>query len=233
MALHIRPGLRTRILVLALLMTLPIWAGACAESADSSSSDFAATATTGKVATSRAVAVQGTIEATVEGERITWYSVSGQSGGAPYSSSSWLEITDTERLVAIGGFATDDPPLESFEWSDSGMPTSYGSYEGSVFAIAIDLRGERSEFSVSLPDPEGRNQLSYQPRAALENVMANTLMMSTGTLSVTEVAISDGIARASGTFSGTFQSMEGDRSMEVTNGVFEVAGIPNVEAIRR
>lgn len=233
MAFHSRPAVRTRMPALVLLILSPFWAVACTGSTDGADSGSTETAATKPVAATQAVELQGTIEATVDGERITWYSVSGQSGGAPYSSSTWMPFSDSERIVAIGGFATDDPPIESFEWSDAGMPESYGTYEGSVFALAIDLSGDRTDFSVTFPDPDGRNHLSYQPRATLENVMANTLMMSSGTLSVTDIAISGDLARASGTFSGTFRSMEGDQSVEITDGVFDVEGIPNVDAISR
>lgn len=181
----------------------------------------------------RQLAVQGTIEATVDGRRITWYSVSGESGGRSYSSSSWMELSNGVRVVAVGGFATDDPPLESFEWDASGMPASYGDYDGPIIGIAIQLAGQESSFTLSFPDADGITAMTYQPTATLQNVMATTFMVSEGTLSVSSIEVSGGLANARGTFSGTFRTMQGDGSVEITDGAFDLEGIPSVETIRR
>jgi hypothetical protein len=192
-----------------------------------------AAASNGAATTIARASVQGTIEATVDGRRITWYSVSGESGGRPYSSSSWMELSSGVRVVAVGGFATDEPPLESFEWDASGMPASYGDYDGSIIGIAIQLAGQESSSTVSFPDAGGITAMTYQPTATLQNVMATTFMVSEGTLSVSSIEVSGGLASARGTFSGTFRTMQGDGVVEITDGVFDLEGIPSVESIRR
>lgn len=183
--------------------------------------------------TARRLDVQGTIAATVDGRRITWYSVFGESGGRPYSSSSWMELPSGARMVGVGGFSTDEPPLESFEWDPSGMPTSYGTYDGPIIAVAIQLPAEGNSFTVTFPDVSGITALAYQPTASLENVMATTFVASEGTLSVSNVEVSGGLARAEGTFSGTFRAMQGGGSVVMTDGTFDVEGIPSLETIRR
>lgn len=177
--------------------------------------------------------VQGTIQATVDGRRMTWYSVSGESGGRPYSSSSWREMPGGVRMLGVGGFSTEEPPLESFEWNASGMPASYGTYDGSVIAIAIQLPADGTSLTATFPDAGALTSVSYQPTATLEDVMASTFMVSEGVLSVSNVVISGGLAGAQGTSSGTFQTLAGGRSVEITDGIFDVEGIPSFETIRR
>ena len=186
-----------------------------------------------RAAPSRITDVQGTIQATVDGRPMTWYSVFGESDGKPYSSSMWMEQPDAGRMLAVGGFSTEDPPLDTFEWDDTGLPASYGTYDASVIAIAIQLPANQSGFTVTFPDGGGSNNLSYQPKATLQDVLASTFMMAEGTLSVSDVEISDGLGRVEGTFSGTFQTMTGDREVEITDGEFDVEGIPGFETLGR
>jgi hypothetical protein len=183
--------------------------------------------------TPRRIEVQGTIEATVDGRRMTWYSVSGESGGRAYSSSSWFELPSGVRVVGVGGFSTDEPPLESFEWDASGAPASYGTYDGPVIALAIQLPAEGGGFTVSFPNAGGITAMSYQPTATFENVLSSSYMASEGTLSVNDVEISAGLASAQGRFSGTFRTLGGDQKAVITDGEFHVEGIPNVKTIRR
>lgn len=176
--------------------------------------------------------VQGTIEATIGGERMTFYSISGASGGRPYSSSTWMEMPSGGRMVAMGGFATPEPPLDAFQWDADGMPSSYGSYDGPVFGIGIPVSGEETSFTITFPGGGAGAILSYQPTASLEDVMGTTYMMQTGTVSVTDIGVSGGVAHATGTFAGTFRLMAGEGSVEITDGSFSVEGVPGIEALR-
>lgn len=177
--------------------------------------------------------VHGTIEAKVDGRPMTWYSVSGESGGKPYSSSSWMETGGTARMIALGGFSVEDPPLETFEWGASGVPVSYGAFDGSVFGMVIDLPADRSSFTVTFPSDGGRTMLSYQPTATFQNVISGTFMVEEGTLTVTEIEVSGGVARMRGTFSGAFRTMSGDGGVEISDGTFDIQAIPNGESLRR
>ena len=56
--------------------------------------------------------------------------------------------------------------------------------------------------------------------------------MSSGTVTLEEASLEGGKARFRGTFSGTLEAMGGGEPIEVTDGCFDVRGIPSSEAIQ-
>lgn len=174
----------------------------------------------------------GTITADVNGEPHTWYVVTGESGGRPYGSAAWVEMAPGRRMVTVGGFDTPDPPLETFTRDARGTPTSYGDYDGSLLAVVVEIPESGTSVSVTLPGQPQMSGVSYQPRASLQNVTATTQMMYQGTLDVSRVEIVDGLAVVEGTFRGAFRSMTGSEHVRITNGRFEIEGIPPIEALR-
>ncbi|MGD2067814.1 MAG: hypothetical protein PVI57_03950 [Gemmatimonadota bacterium] len=197
---------------------------------------LAAVATLAATPHERPARVLGTIEATVDGEAHTWYVVEGESGGKPYASGVWMSPTDGKRTVSAGGYDTDDPPLDSFEWSEQGFPLSFGDYEGSTFNVMVRVPEGSSSLEVALTGAEGGFEalVSWQPVATLENPLESTWVMTSGTLRVTEVAVEDGRARMEGTFSGTLGRMDGQgTTREVSGGRFRISGLPSADEIRR
>lgn len=174
------------------------------------------------------VARVGTFEATIDGERHTWYSVSGTSGERPYDSSAWLELPGGESLITAGGFDTPTPPMTTFEWGENGMPTSFGDYRGSTVGVAISSGDGTAPFSVEFPDGAAQSLVSFQPVADLEMMMQTSFLLQDGTLQVTVFEISDGLAHVQGTFSGTFSTLSGAESVEITDGSFDVREIPGL-----
>ena len=76
----------------------------------------------------------GTIRGTLNGEERTWYVVEGSSQAKPYSSATWYEIGG-ERIVAVGGYDTEAPPLDTFEFDMATGAASFGDYQGSVLVL--------------------------------------------------------------------------------------------------
>ncbi len=169
----------------------------------------------------------GTIEATVDGEALTWYVVSGTLDGQPYASGMWMGEAG-ERVIVAGGFDTPNPPLDTFERDANGMPVSYGDYQGPV--MTINLSEAVGPASLRFPsDQIGSGAgASYQRRATLENIIDATYWLAEGVMDVTSLAIEDGSARMEGTFSGTFSSTGTGESVRVTDGRFAIRGLPNV-----
>lgn len=197
---------------------------------------LAAVATLAATPHERPATVLGTIEATVDGEAHTWYVVEGESGGKPYASGVWMGPTDEGRTVSAGGYDTDDPPLDSFEWSAQGFPLSFGDYQGSTFNVMVKVPEGSSSLEVELTGASGDFEalVSWQPVATLENPMESTWVMTAGTLRVSDVAIEDGRARMEGTFSGTLGRMDGQGpTVQVADGRFRISGLPNLDEIRR
>ena len=180
-----------------------------------------------------AVARLGTFEATVNGERRTWFSVSGTSAERPYDSSAWLALPGGEALITAGGFDTPSPPMDTFQWGDNGMPTSFGDYRGSTLGIAVSTGDGTAPFSIEFPDAGVQSLISYQPVADLATMVETSFMLQEGALHVSVAEISDGVARLEGTFSGTFRTLVGEETVEITDGAFQVREIPGLTTLVR
>ncbi len=183
--------------------------------------------------TSPAPKVLGTIRATLDGAARTWYVVSGTSRGRPYASGAWQDNANGRRTISIGGFDTATPPLDTFEWDEDGMPRSYGDYHGSALTLTLMLAAgsEVKPFRLVFP-PERSPALMYASRATLDS-LDTTFKIETGTVDVTAVSVADGTASAAGTFSGTLTGLVRSGAVVVSNGAFDVSGLPRLDALRR
>lgn len=176
--------------------------------------------------------VIGTIEATVDGEAMTWYVVTGTVGGGAYSSGVWVG-EEGERQVVAGGFDTDDPPLDTFETNASGLAASYGSYDGSVMAFFVTEAAGTAPVTLTFPEAEGTAGVYFQRRASLDDMVNSVLWLSEGTLELSRFSFEGGAARVEGTFSGTFTSMGTGGTVRVTDGRFAVGDIPSSDIMGR
>jgi hypothetical protein len=176
------------------------------------------------------VKVLGTIGATVDGAARTWYVVSGVSGGRPYASGVWQEIDSGRRRIILGGYETATPPLDTFEWTKGGMPRSYGTYKGSTLGLMVEVAAAPAPFRATLPGSEA--SIIYASPAKLD-AMDTTFLSREGVIDVTAVSITGELAGMAGTFSGTLARMVGDGTTRITEGTFDVKGMPDISTIMR
>lgn len=173
----------------------------------------------------------GTLRATIDGTARTWHVVSGTSQGRRYASGVWIDVTPDRKVVAIGGFDTATPPLDSFTWGPNNMPTSYGDYAGSTLLINLNIQGAPAPFRLLFP-PEPTPAVMYSTKATL-NSLDTTFAIEKGTVDVTAISVAGGLVSATGTFSGTLARMTGEGTVEVTDGSFNVSGIPDAKTMQR
>lgn len=184
----------------------------------------------GLLAVAPADEVLGTIEATVDGRLMTWYVVSGSVRGAPYASAAWYRPDDESVLIAIGGFDTRTPPLETFETGQNGATVSYGEYGGSVMSLLFETGPDPAAFRHALPG-DGMTSFVYMAEASMSDV-SGMFIPESGAVHVTVLELSDGKIRAEGTFSGRLGNPGGEgRFVEVTGGRFSVRGVPHMDEI--
>lgn len=218
------PGVVTPFLVLLLG---PALAG-CGGSGDAGNADSADVRTEETAVSDESsgdVEVLGTIEAEVDGEARTWYVVEGTVRGEPYASGMFMS-SGGSRLVTLGGFDTDDPPLDSFQTDVSAGNISLGDYEGSAINLSVDIPNGQTSLQHELSGMSGTSAIVYMPVATTEDVMSNALFAQSGTIRVDEAQFDEASGSLRGTFSGELSLVDGSRSATVTNGRFSVEGIP-------
>ncbi len=220
-----RPATRglAPIFLLLLAPTLAGCGGAGAGNADSGDGQTERTAT--EAASSGDTKVLGTIEADVDGETRTWYVVEGTVRGEPYASGMF-NSGGGSRLVTLGGFDTDDPPLDSFETDLAAGNISLGDYEGSALNISVDIPDDQASLQVELSEMSGTSAIAYMPVATTEDVMSSALFAQSGSIRVEDAEFDETRGSLRGTFSGELSLVDGSRSATITNGRFSVEGIP-------
>jgi hypothetical protein len=181
------------------------------------------------VVESRGRAVLGTIQATVDGARMEFYIVAGETGGEPYASAAWHEPREGRVVAAIGGLDTPTPPLETFMRGAAGT-MSFGSYHGPVLSLALDLSGDPRPFTVELPSDDNASTVIFMPEATVDDLDL-MFLLEVGVVSVSEVSLVSGHLRAVGTFSGTVRSMGSGETVEIADGRFSFEGAPNMSEI--
>lgn len=177
---------------------------------------------------SRRTEILGTVQATVDGQAMTWFVVSGSVGGDPYASAAWVGEEPGERQIVAGGFDTMDPPLHTFQRNVSGMSFSFGEYRGSLMSLFITEAAGPAPLTLTFPAAEGDAGVYFQRRADLDDVMNTTFWLVEGTLELSAFAFYGELARVVGTFSGTFRSEGTGETVRVTGGRFDVTDIPGV-----
>lgn len=182
----------------------------------------------------------GTIEARLDGEARTWYVVTGDTRDPKRSAGSWYEPGPGERLIAIAGFDTETPPLQSFTRDASGRWTSYGDYDGSLFTMIFNVGPDPQPRRETFP-PKGQHTIVYvahagkldlsKPGVDIAGMLAAMHDLQTGTLNVTAIRFDGDRASLEGTFSGTLEAPSGDR-ITVTDGRFQARNLPKLDVTR-
>jgi hypothetical protein len=172
--------------------------------------------------------VLGTIEATIDGEARTWYVVEGTARTGAYASAAWIDAGDDGRIVSIGGYDDERPPIETFEADMQSGSLSFGDYDGSAFVVSVTVSGDGGPFSVELGGSSNA-MVAYMPQASAD--MSGMYTSASGALDVTSSSFDAETSRVSGTFSGTLRQMQGDGEIPIENGRFDVDGIPAVETL--
>lgn len=172
--------------------------------------------------------VLGTIEATLDGEARTWYVVEGTARTGAYASAAWIDAGDGGRVVSIGGYDDERPPIGSFEADMQAGGLSFGDYDGSTFVLSVPVSGDGGTLTVDL-DGSSSAMLAYMPQASPD--MSGMYTSISGALDVTSSSFDAETSRLSGTFSGTLRQMQGDGEMRIENGRFDVGRIPAVETL--
>jgi hypothetical protein len=169
--------------------------------------------------------VLGTIHATVDGVQRTWYVVDGEARGKPYASAMWFERAGV-RVISVGGFDSDHPPIESFRFDVAAGDVSFGSYSGSTMQVLISIAAGERTARVEVPVPRGRQAaVAYMPVAG-GDMLTGTFSMTGGTIAVTDVQFVGNAASVRGTFQGTLQTVDESARVEIVDGRFEASGIP-------
>lgn len=179
---------------------------------------------------SSGIEVLGTIQATVDGESRTWYVVNGETGNGRYASALWMEWDEGERMVTVGGYDTDDPPIDTFESDLATGSLSFGDYDGSAIVLSFPAASDESSLSVALPDSEGDTTLAYMPVATTE--LAGIYLAEGGSLEVRNVSFDGATVRLEGRFEGVFRTVEGDGPIRIEDGRFEVANVPAADELQ-
>lgn len=231
--LHPRPTF-TILAMLAILAIVPACSDRTADAAGSSSTSDSSTqaaeaGTTRSPVPGRSL---GTIEATLDGEARVWHVVEGQASDGPYASGVWLEAEETV-IVSLGGLDSADPPIETFSRGGAGGEgMSMGDYEGSSFSLQVQLPPDATSATFELPADEGQVAIVFAPVFDVEDFFSGTLTLVSGTITVESVARDGDEMEVSGTFEGTLQAQGSDASTSLTDGRFEVAGLPEASTVQ-
>lgn len=173
------------------------------------------------------IEVLGTIRATVDGAARTWYVVDGQAKRGRYASAVWHAPEEDERMLNVGAYDTERPPLHTFDVEADDR--SFGEYEGSTIGIIFSVPNGAGSLSADLADPGAEAALLYMPVATFE--MSGVYFADEGSLEVSELSFEDGKARLTGRFEGLLLTPEGAGPIRIEDGRLEVAGIPSSEEL--
>ena len=163
----------------------------------------------------------GTIRASFDGEPRQWYVVSGVANGRTAPGAFWMQLAD-ERMAVVGGFDTEDIDFSTFE-TQNGMPSSMGSYTGSVMSITFSFQPGQAEASFTAGDL-GANVI-YVDDVSGGMTPDHMYSLSEGGFDVTRIRTEGGACSIAGTFAGELEPVrEGAASIQVSDGTFEVDG---------
>lgn len=177
-------------------------------------------------------AVLGTIHATLDGTKRTWYVVTGEAHSNPYASAMWLDSRRAgARRISIGGLDSDHPPIESFTVDLEAGDVSFGPHTGSTLQVLVSVADSERTAHVNLPaDHTPWFTVIYLPTVG-GDMLSHTYSMTSGSIDVTDVHFDGGTASVRGTFHGTLQKMDGSARVQVEDREFEVSGIPSREQL--
>ncbi len=170
--------------------------------------------------------IVGTAEATVDGEQMTWYMLSGELDGAPQASSTWQKTSDGQYLLMLGGFDTPDVPFERLDMNNS--LADFGEYIGSMFILTAFYDPATEALATESLTGDLTSLILIPDLSQFEGGGANGMfVMSGGNVEVTSInETADGFFELEGTFSGELMALDasGD-TLSVENGRFSVSNI--------
>jgi hypothetical protein len=234
------PPAARRFAVLALIGTVPLAGAGCADGeAGTPRTGIASASASAPGAASYASAPLesvparslGTIEAVLDGEPRVWHVVRGEASDGPYASGVWFQLPDGPVAVVLGGFDSPDPPIETFSRGGGGAQASVGDYRGSSLSLQVQLSAEAGPAGFALPADEGRAMVVFTPVFDAED-MSGLRAMASGEVEVLEASRTGEEMSLRGTFSGRLEPMGAGEPVTVTEGRFEVRGIPSAESIQ-
>lgn len=162
----------------------------------------------------------GTLRATVDGEQRTWYALQATVDGQREPSVMWMDGGDGARSVVVGGYDRVDVPFDTFRRDpESGLVTSFGDFEGGVLVLNFDVPAGADaplEFS-----PEGSDDPSVVLVPSVTDYGA-MFALESGSIRLETLDFERG--RFTGTFEAELATMDGSRTVRITDGTFEVEG---------
>jgi hypothetical protein len=161
--------------------------------------------------------VVGTVEATIGGIDGNWYVIaSGSSPEDEKMTSMWMDRGSGIGLAMISGFESQTVTFRKRAEGAGLEPIS-----GTVLAISFLFSRNETERTIVFPTgPSDPSTVVFQPEAGnYQNLFA----LEEGEMLVSKIETVDpGVFRFEGTFSGRLFPLQGDDSVEVTNGVFVI-----------
>ncbi len=162
-----------------------------------------------------------------------------------------MEGSDDQVVVSLSGLDSESPPIHTFDVDLEAGEMSLGEYRGSSFSVTVPVALEGSSVEggsaegssaeggsrrfTSPADDDSGASIVYTPDAAAitEGIdMTNLFMLVEGEIRVTAAERTGGSISLRGTFSGTLESVEGGRRIELAEGSFAAESIPSLQAIR-
>jgi hypothetical protein len=180
---------------------------------------------------SRANEILGTIQATVDGQAMTWFVVSGTVEERPYASAAWMGEEPGERQIVAGGFDVTDPPLHTFRRSAGQMFSSFGDYRGSLMSLFLTEAAGSAPVTLTFPAAEGDAGVYFQRRADLDDVMNTTFWLTEGTLELSAFAFSRGSGPCGGDLLRYVPLRGNGGDGAGHGGRFDVTDIPGVDRL--
>ncbi len=161
--------------------------------------------------------VVGTVEATIDGKAGNWYVIaSGSSPDDEKSTSMWMDRGSGFGLAMISGFDSQTVTFRKRADAAGLEPVS-----GTVLAISFLFSQSDSQRTIVFPtEASDPSTVVFQPVAGdYQNLYA----LEEGEMVLTKIESVDlGVYRFEGNFSGRFLPLQGNDSVEVTNGSFVI-----------
>ena len=173
-----------------------------------------------------AAEVIGTISAVLNGEPKTWHVLLPEGG--PQGAAAWLSLDEHRQMFYVEGYEDRNVSF-SMDESLGGMVAD--SKDNSI-ALSFAFPAGASSTDIAFPGTdENRAVLMMWTTIAGDTASPKRLTstMRTGMMKVAEIKTrASDTAGFTGTFSGTIRSLGGGATGKLTDGKFEIEGIPFV-----
>jgi len=158
--------------------------------------------------------VIGTIEATIDNIEGTWYVIASGEPANEKTTAMWMDRGSGLALAVVSGF---DSPAVTFTRREGAATME--PISGTVIAISFLFSRNETERVIEFPTgPEDPTTVVFQPNAGdYQDLYA----LEEGEMTVEEItAVSDGVYRFEGSFSGLLLPLQGSHAVEVTEASF-------------